>query len=327
MRAPAVLIRTPYDNTLPFLVEKGRRLADHGYVVAIQDCRGRFDSDGSYEPFRAEGPDGFDTIEWLAAQPWCDGRVGMAGRSYAGWTQWTAALEASAHLGPSCHGRWRPICTAVSCGGGGAFNLGVLMTWGLTTSGRTMQEHRPARLDRGVPGPAAREAAATARQDVELWRVAGPPDSDDVLGRRPAGARVRPGRPGAGHGRLVRPVRRRQFTAWAELRASARPRAPADGSSSGPWPHALSESTRDRRAGLRTRGRSSTSTGLELRWFDRWLRASTNGVEHEAPVRLFVMGANEWRDEREWPLARTRLAGWLPPLGRRRGDARSATAR
>src|SRR5262245_13137699 len=67
---PTVLIRTPYDNTLPFLVEKGRRLADHGYAVAIQDCRGRFDSDGAYDPFRNEGRDGFDTVEWLAAQPW-----------------------------------------------------------------------------------------------------------------------------------------------------------------------------------------------------------------------------------------------------------------
>ena len=175
-RAPAVLIRTPYDNTLPFLVEKGRRLADHGYVVAIQDCRGRFDSDGTYEPFRTEGPDGFDTIEWLAAQPWCDGRVGMAGRSYAGWTQWTAALERAPHLRAIVPRAMAPDLHRGLVWRGGAFNLGVLMLWGLTTSGRSMQEID--RLDwieafRTLP---LTEAAAAASQDIQHWRwLAGPP--------------------------------------------------------------------------------------------------------------------------------------------------------
>src|SRR3990172_7405771 len=71
---PAVLSRTPYNNTLPWLVGRGRALSDAGYAVVIQDCRGRFDSRGDYEPFRDEGPDGVDTIAWLVAQSWCSGR-------------------------------------------------------------------------------------------------------------------------------------------------------------------------------------------------------------------------------------------------------------
>ena len=92
---PVVLVRTPYDKTAnrrPFYWE----LAERGYVVAVQDCRGRFNSDGEFFPYRNEHKDGYDTVEWIAAQPWCDGNVGMAGVSYVGQTQWFAAVGSAA---------------------------------------------------------------------------------------------------------------------------------------------------------------------------------------------------------------------------------------
>ena len=72
-------------------------LAD-GYVVVIQDTRGRGDSDGEFGFFFAEGHDGYDSIEWMAAQPWSNGKVGMMGVSYLGTVQWLAAREHPPHL-------------------------------------------------------------------------------------------------------------------------------------------------------------------------------------------------------------------------------------
>lgn len=90
-RAPVVLMRTPYDRTK----QKGtaERWVKAGYVFVAQDCRGTRASGGVLAPYNNEGQDGFDTIEWLTRQPWCDGRVGMVGGSYVGAVQWQAAVE------------------------------------------------------------------------------------------------------------------------------------------------------------------------------------------------------------------------------------------
>src|SRR6185437_7904220 len=80
-RFPVILLRTPYNKTAAMSSPRGRpfqeELARRGYIVAVQDCRGRFNSDGEFDPYRHEHADGFDTIEWLEAQEWCDGNIGM----------------------------------------------------------------------------------------------------------------------------------------------------------------------------------------------------------------------------------------------------------
>src|SRR5882672_11289031 len=81
---PVLLQRTPYDRRDP---QTGLKLASHGYVVVLQDARGRFDSGGEFYPFRSEAADGYDTVEWAAALPYADGKVGMFGGSYVGATQ------------------------------------------------------------------------------------------------------------------------------------------------------------------------------------------------------------------------------------------------
>jgi putative CocE/NonD family hydrolase len=96
---PALILRTPYGRaTDPAELRLARRAVERGYAVLLQDVRGRHGSEGEFVPHRSEGRDGYDSIEWLAAREWCDGRVGMVGLSYPGSVQWFAALERPPHL-------------------------------------------------------------------------------------------------------------------------------------------------------------------------------------------------------------------------------------
>jgi uncharacterized protein len=90
---PVVLVRTPY-NKVESRTLYLQELAQRGYIVAIQDTRGRDNSDGVFFPYRDDRADGFDTVEWVNEQEWCDGNIGMWGGSYVGQTQWFAAADA-----------------------------------------------------------------------------------------------------------------------------------------------------------------------------------------------------------------------------------------
>ena len=90
-QAPVVLIRTPYDRTRQ--KDAAARWVQAGYIFVAQDCRGTRGSEGILAPYNNEGQDGFDTIEWVTRQTWCNGKVGMVGGSYVGAVQWQAAVE------------------------------------------------------------------------------------------------------------------------------------------------------------------------------------------------------------------------------------------
>ena len=100
-----LLQRTPYGKEraqMTYLMLDPLRAVGAGYVVVIQDTRGRYASEGEFVPFLSESQDGFDTVEWCAAQPWSNGKVGMYGMSYVGATQWLAAIAAPPHLVTLC---------------------------------------------------------------------------------------------------------------------------------------------------------------------------------------------------------------------------------
>ena len=126
---PALLQRTPYNKSADARVEEARFFAERGYVVVIQDCRGRYSSQGGFSKYIEEGPDGYDTVEWIARQPWSTNQVGTYGLSYAAHTQAALACLNPPHL----------ACMWLDCGGfsnaflsgcrnGGAFELRQL-TW------------------------------------------------------------------------------------------------------------------------------------------------------------------------------------------------------
>ena len=168
--SPAILIRTPYSNNNQKLIEKGSRLASQGYVCAVQDVRGRWDSDGDYYPFLNEAEDGFDAQQWLGGQSWCDGSVGTAGASYLGTTQWRAAPLGSEFL--KCMAP-RVICTDYHSGllyPGGALQLNVAMTWGMRTHARTGQDidfHQWSEAFRHLP---LVDMDVAAGRDLPFWR-------------------------------------------------------------------------------------------------------------------------------------------------------------
>ena len=99
-RFPVILSRTPYNKSAggKDALDRVRYFVTRGYVVVVMDVRGRGDSDGKFTPWRDEGPDGYDAIEWCAHQPWSDGKVGTFGGSYLGYNQWMAAVEQPPHL-------------------------------------------------------------------------------------------------------------------------------------------------------------------------------------------------------------------------------------
>ena len=96
-RYPVILMRSPYGK-MDEKFDEARRYTAAGYVMVVQDCRGRGKSEGAWDPFRYDVEDGFDTQEWVGQQPWCNGEIGTAGGSYVGWTQWAAAAKASQYL-------------------------------------------------------------------------------------------------------------------------------------------------------------------------------------------------------------------------------------
>src|SRR6266545_477884 len=131
---PAIVVRTPYDRShflVPAAALDPERAMAAGFALVCQDSRGRFASGGRFYPFAHERGDGYDTVEWAAAQPWCDGAVGMAGRSYSGAALWLAAAEQPPHLkalfpvtiGSDFYDGWIYQ--------GGAFQLGFNLFWAL----------------------------------------------------------------------------------------------------------------------------------------------------------------------------------------------------
>lgn len=138
-RHPVLLARTPYMRTGLHLVQWARYFAARGYAVVVQDTRGRGDSDGTFEFFAGDGRDGYDVIEWLAKQPWSNGRVGTFGLSYLGTVQWLAAKERPPHLAcmaPTAPGgRWFDEIPYL----GGAFALEWALNWTNGVMGRIGQ--------------------------------------------------------------------------------------------------------------------------------------------------------------------------------------------
>jgi putative CocE/NonD family hydrolase len=311
-RFPTLLQRTPYDRRGG--ADQARDLAAAGYVVVLQDTRGRFDSEGEFYPFRNEGDDGFDSVAWAAALPHSNGRVGMFGGSYVGATQMLAAAAKPPQLVAIF-----PYVTASEYYEGWTYQGGALMRWfasswasGLTVDTlrrKAAQKLRPAEWVKQEPIEAYTLFELPARADVAPYFVDWVRhESDDDYWKSVrvsdhyGDMSVKALHAGGWHdifstGSIRNYLGMRQKAATPDARASQRLLM-------GPWAHAATSP--EGRIGDVVFGKEAVldMTAAIRDWFDFALRGIANVHASKPPVRLFVMGENAWRDEAEFPPAR-----------------------
>ncbi|GAA3867410.1 CocE/NonD family hydrolase [Saccharothrix violaceirubra] len=332
-RCPTLIFRTPYDRTgLGMYGTFALRAASAGYAVVMQDTRGRGASEGVFTPFVHEREDGYDTIDWVASRSWCDGNVGMFGGSYDGVTQWQAAM--------SGHEALKAIAPNVTASNyhhgwvyrGGAFQLGFSLGWTLS-----LAAHNAAR-DPSVPQE-TREALTDALDRLpETSRVlplSDHPYLDQVAPyyrewlRHPTYDAFWE-RLDVSRAHSTIDVAAFNLGGWydtflvgtLENFAGMRARGPVDVRDRqrllvGPWPHEglfRGNPVGEWNFGGRATAGALDAEGLQLRWFDRWLR----GADHTDPaVLLYAMGSDEWREADSWPLPGTEYQDWYLHSGGR----------
>ena len=316
---PVLLERTPYDRNGEAAM--ANELASHGYIVVLQDTRGRYASGGDFYPFRDESFDGYDTVEWAARLDRSNGKVGMFGGSYVGATQMLAAMAAPPHLISIF-----PYVTASEYYDGWTYQSGALMQWFTSswTSGLAIDTLRrqaeksqtPKDWTRQLPvesypilktpelsalAPYFKDWLAHERDDAywRKWKVSDHYSEMSVLGLHAAGW----------HdlflkGSIKNYVGLHEHAATPAARAGQRLII-------GPWAHAPTSS--EGKVGDVVFGKSAVldMTLTALKWFDYSLKGINNEHGGAAPVRLFIMGDNIWRDEQEFPLKRTRYTKYF----------------
>ncbi len=352
-RFPVLVVRTPYDKSQDMALTEKDYFPSHGYVVVVQDTRGRFRSAGEFYPFIYEAQDGYDTVEWAAGLPWSDGNVGTVGQSYLGLVQYLAAPQRPPHL-KTMSPVSGPVTYFEDCVyRRGVFELGWMLAYFTfmarnTLARKGLYEQQRAILDSYLSHP----NLPISPFKKEVYRH---------LPLRDWGERLKDGAPyfadflqHSTYGpywqatdlrRQLHDVNVPMFhvgswydafqydtlTLFTGLRERALTPEARRGQKllMGPWGHLLpyavptSQGTGDIDFGPEA---VIELHALQLRWFDHFLKGVNNGVLDEAPVRLFVMGDNRWRDENEWPLARTQYTkGYLHSGGKAnslRGDGR-----
>jgi hypothetical protein len=309
---PTVLARTPY-NRLSEGALKGGWYAKRGYAFVAQDVRGRFASGGEWFPFVNETRDGSDTLDWIAAQAWSDGRVGMLGASYVGLVQWLAAKSTNPHLvcivpqvsPPDPHqnfpyeggafmlaaGWWARVLEALDAGTDWSAGLDwekAFATLPLGDLDQALKLEQQSFLDAWLAHPPhdtefwepSSYQGSFAAMSVPAFHVTGWWDGDqpgalqNFVGMR---ARAKTERARAGQYLVV-----------------------------GPWTHFFNSARAIGQADYGEEAVIDLDSRI-LRFFDRYLKGIENGIEDEPPVHVFTMGTNRWHAERDWPLPGTEL--------------------
>ena len=309
-RFPVILVRTPYNKNQKIYIDAARYFAQHGYVYVTMDVRGRGDSDGEFVPYVNDGRDGYDAIEWCAAQSWSTGKVGTLGASYLGRIQWLTALHQPPGLKtmivmvtPSDPFVEMPIGTQ------GLQHL----CWLYLVNGRLRQlmeeinwnpiyKHLPLlTMDEraGFVSPKWREELQHPtldaywdnlryqnqfeKIDLPVMHISGWYDDQQIgtplnfVGMTTRGA--------------TELARKNQKLLM------------------GPWGHAVNAAQKIGEVDFGANALIDLRA-YELRWFNAWLKEIDDGITREPAARIFVMGKNEWRDENEFPLARTQYTNF-----------------
>lgn len=321
-----ILVRIPFSRTTANALSAnvvGRFWAERGYRVVIQGTRGRYNSGGRHYPLRHERNDGLDTLAWLQRQPWFDGRLGMWGGSAFGYTQWAIADRLPAP--PSGRSALMVQISSTDFFGmfypGGAFSLSSALFWAARSRGADDAPPDWNMLERGFTGFPLIEADDRAVGHVDFFDDWVKHPSRDAYwqaidGENRSATLQGPAMLMAG---WFDPFLPGQLADFVNIRRHARADvAAATRLVVGPWAHA---ETVTLPGGVRNRHYRLESLASSIPWFDRHLRSRDAEYPFAAPVRLYVMGANVWRDEQDWPLARARETSWYLRSGGRANSA------
>jgi putative CocE/NonD family hydrolase len=314
---PVILMRTPYDKSVDWAIAPVFRMVPRGYIVIIQDVRGRYTSEGEWYPFRHEQADGFDAVEWAAALPYSDGKVGMMGASYVGATQMLAAIAQPPHLAAIA-----PNMTASNYHDGWTYQSGALEQWfdqnwtsqlAQNTLQRLIERNTDARVGAAtlplVNYPVFNFGQLPA--DAQLTAAIAPyyldwlahPDYDDYWKQWSIEENF---------SKISVPTL--QVGGWYDIFNAGTLRnymgAKAHGSTDAArtQQHLLIEIGGHAGFGRRIgdvdfgpHALENVYTDVILDWYDFLLKGIKNEFATDKPVKLFVMGVNEYRQEDDWP--------------------------
>jgi hypothetical protein len=309
---PVVLVRTAY-NRVPF---SGADFAQRGMAFVVQDVRGRYGSEGEFYPWTSETNDGLDTLEWIANQPWCDGHIGMFGDSYLAGVQ--LAVAAPGHrcltaLNPRfiCLDPWRHAFYF-----DGVFSLALVYSWLVFEVGaRSAEASLMDRFDVGgllrqlplltLDEKAGHGVVQPYRDYVshwtrdEYWQAL---DWGKDIAQTKSPMLLTAGWYDYYAGEAFR------IYLEAQKQPAEPQTAPRHRVIVGPWMHGINGTSR---LGHVDFGPASLQENdSTVRWLECMLTGGTVEEFQQAPIRIFTMGANEWHDEYEWPLARTQFKNY-----------------
>lgn len=334
---PVILERTPYNKRSQDRVERnGRYFARRGFIFAFQDCRGCFASQGEMDFFWQEGPDGYDTVEWLAAQPWCNGKIGTTGTSYAGWTQNSLAVLDPPHL--TCmwvnEGASNGYTSTLRHGGALELRFLTWLFWHSAINTNTELKRDPGvtealngvdtwQILKNLPFKKGETPLAqTPSYERRALDILTHGDYDDLWADPNVNFEL--------NWELFADVPTVFSSAWYDsytratlenyVGLSQRKKGPYR-LVMGPWTHGDVSMGYTYSGGVDLGAEAAFDYNEErLRWFDRWLKDVDDGVDSDPAVRIFVMGGGDgrmnragrmnhggrWREEREWPLTRAK---------------------
>ncbi|MBX3071047.1 MAG: CocE/NonD family hydrolase [Thermomicrobiales bacterium] len=305
---PTALCRTIYDNQQDRYVDWAVEFASNGYAVVLQDCRGRYDSEGVWEPYVCEARDGYDTQQWIGQQPWCDGNIGMFGISYVGFTQVLPAPYRSPYV------KGLVPCANQEDNFGhfyvdGVFQLQNAVNLGWIGRRSNRNTSWPYVDRRSLYERLPLSSALDGVTDMPTYQLfLQHPTFDDYwksysLKERYEEIDVPAMFLTGWYDNLVH-EQFKCFTGWSQRAKSDNARRKTK-IVCGPWPHKPMGSTREFHDVDFGPDAEWDIPKLHMRWYDQQLKGIDNGIDDEPALHLFVMGENVWRFESEWPLART----------------------
>jgi uncharacterized protein len=339
---PVLLERTPYDKAVDKEIDIGERGAAQGYVVIVQDVRGRFTSGGEWYPFRHESQDGYDTVEWAARLPYSNGKVGMYGSSYVGATQMLAAIANPPHLAGIC-----PMFTPSNYFNGWVYLGGAFQQWFDQTWTSILARNTAERYFKSLTNTTenVRDLPLTRYPVFHLQRALEPreltsqlaPYYLDWLAHPSEDAYWKPWSIEDHYADVHVPSL--TVAAWYDIFLGGSLRNYA-----GVREHGGSEAARNHQQLLITIGGHAgdgrkigsvdfgpaanefNESDVTLAWYDYLFKGEKNRFAGSQPVSIFVMGRNQWRPESEWPLRRAKpTAYYLHSAGKANSSAGDGT--